>query len=125
MYRLARFVSLIPSIPDNLALPGTEDIWIPCDSFLEMLIGDEEEHAILLCNYFLYLGKRAGVILGFGIPEGLTAYVIVWEYTGQEPSIWNPISGEKYNIRDSYIPLNAIGTIFTSENVSRLKSFYS
>ncbi|XP_015783805.2 coiled-coil and C2 domain-containing protein 2A-like [Tetranychus urticae] len=117
MHRLARFVSLIPSIPDNFAVPGTEDIWIPCDQFLDMLIGDEEEHAILLCNFFLYLGKRAGVILGFGIPEGLTAYVIVWEYTGQEPSVWNPISGEKYNIRDSYIPLNAVGTIFTSENV--------
>ena len=36
-----------------------------------MLAGDEEEHAVLLCNYFLHIGKRAFVVLGRGIPEGL------------------------------------------------------
>jgi len=36
-----------------------------------MLAGDEEEHAVLLCNYFLHIGKRAYVVLGRGIPEGL------------------------------------------------------
>ena len=35
-----------------------------------MLAGDEEEHAVLLCNYFLHIGKRAYVVLGRGIPEG-------------------------------------------------------
>ena len=38
--------------------------------FLHMLAGDEEEHAILLCNYFLYCGWKAWVILGHAIPEG-------------------------------------------------------
>lgn len=38
--------------------------------FLRMLAGDEEEHAILLCNYFLWFGKNAYVVLGDGIPEG-------------------------------------------------------
>lgn len=32
--------------------------------FLQMLQGDEEEHAVLLLNYFLHLGKRAWLILG-------------------------------------------------------------
>ena len=32
--------------------------------FLDMQAGDEEEHAILLCNYLLYLGKRAYLVLG-------------------------------------------------------------
>lgn len=36
-----------------------------------MLAGDEEEHAVLLCNYFLYMGKKAWVALGMGIPEGV------------------------------------------------------
>lgn len=36
-----------------------------------MLAGDEEEHAVLLCNYFLHIGKAAYVALGRGIPEGL------------------------------------------------------
>ena len=35
-----------------------------------MLGGDEEEHAVLLCNYFLFLGKKAWVVLGTAIPEG-------------------------------------------------------
>jgi coiled-coil and C2 domain-containing protein 2A len=35
-----------------------------------MLAGDEEEHAVLLCNYFLWLGKKAWLVIGTGIPEG-------------------------------------------------------
>ena len=35
-----------------------------------MQAGDEEEHAVLLCNYFLFMGKKAWVVLGSGIPEG-------------------------------------------------------
>ena len=40
-----------------------------------MLAGDEEEHAVLLCNYFLHIGKAAYVVLGRGIPEGLCYWV--------------------------------------------------
>lgn len=67
MQRLARFVSLIPSVPDNISLPGMSDIWSTCAQFLEMLMGDEEEHAVLLCNFFLYVGRRAAVVLGSGL----------------------------------------------------------
>ena len=44
-----------------------------------MLGGDVEEHALLLCNYFLYYGINAYVILGHAIPEGMSilVYVIV------------------------------------------------
>ena len=38
--------------------------------FLKMLAGDEEEHAILLCNYFKFIRMPAWVVLGEGIPEG-------------------------------------------------------
>lgn len=38
--------------------------------FLQMLAGDEEEHALLLCNYFLHCGLEAWVLLGHAIPEG-------------------------------------------------------
>ena len=37
-----------------------------------MLAGDEEEHAILLCNYFLHCGLEAWVLMGHAIPEGLS-----------------------------------------------------
>jgi len=117
MQRLARFVSLIPSIPDSISMPGMSDIWSTCGQFLDMLMGDEEEHAILLCNFFLYLRRRAAVVLGSGIPEGSTAYVIVWEYAGEEASLWNPTTGERFSVRDSFLPLNSIGCIITPENV--------
>ena len=32
--------------------------------FLQMLAGDEEEHAVLLVNYFLSLGKKAWLVCG-------------------------------------------------------------
>lgn len=36
-----------------------------------MLGGDEEEHATLLCNYFLFCGFKAWVLLGHAVPEGM------------------------------------------------------
>ncbi|KAH8030112.1 hypothetical protein HPB51_006544 [Rhipicephalus microplus] len=72
----ARFVSLIPTLSDSVLFPGLCDIWSTCDQFLHVLTGDEEEHALLLCNYFLHLGAEAYLLLGSGIPEGQTAYVL-------------------------------------------------
>lgn len=43
-----------------------------------MLQGDEEEHAVLLLNFFLHLGKKAFLLLGTAIPEGNSAYVLVF-----------------------------------------------
>ena len=42
-----------------------------------MLGGDEEEHATLLCNYFLFCGFKAWVLLGHAVPEGRVKYCIV------------------------------------------------
>lgn len=44
--------------------------------FLTLLAGDEEEHAVLLCNYFLYLGKKAWLIIGTAIPEVGVVYLL-------------------------------------------------
>lgn len=33
------------------------------------MAGDEEEHAVLLCNYFLALGKKAWLLIGNAVPE--------------------------------------------------------
>ncbi len=35
-----------------------------------MLGGDEEEHAVLLCNFLLFCGFEAWVVLGHAVPEG-------------------------------------------------------
>ena len=43
---------------------------MPLQEFLQMLSGDEEEHAVLLCNYFLHMKQQAWVLVGSAIPEG-------------------------------------------------------
>lgn len=49
-----------------------------------MLGGDEEEHAILLCNFFLFCGFKAWVVLGHAVPEGMRKctirYIIIYIY---------------------------------------------
>ena len=50
--QLLRFVSLLPFL-DDAALGLHLDVWSTSRSFLELLAGDAEEHALLLCNFFL------------------------------------------------------------------------
>ncbi|XP_047231585.1 coiled-coil and C2 domain-containing protein 2A isoform X1 [Girardinichthys multiradiatus] len=112
---VARFVSLIPSLPDQVSFSGTCDLWSTCDQFLTLLAGDEEEHAVLLCNYFLFLGKKAWLIIGTAIPEGPTAYVLTHEQSGY--FIWNPCSGQFYDKDDTFCPLQTVGCLVNSDNV--------
>ncbi|KAL9987685.1 hypothetical protein ACROYT_G002032 [Oculina patagonica] len=114
MERIARYVSMIPFISDSAAFPDLCDIWATSEEFLRMLAGDEEEHAVLLCNYFLHIGKRAYVVLGRGIPEGSTAYVLTLDGS---PTLWNAHSGQKYDVQDANCPLKSIGCVFNHENI--------
>lgn len=131
MMKLAHFVSLIPIIPDyspsnipdvsSISSPTDLDIWTKCDEFLNYLLGSSDQHAILLCNYFLYLGRLTGLIIGSGIPEGSTIYVIVWEYNRHgrdDVTLWNPRTGHPYSPYDPLIPLTSVGCIITTDNVS-------
>lgn len=112
---VARYVSLVPSLPDSVSFAGVCDLWSTCDQFLALLAGDEEEHAVLLCNYFLSMGKRAWLIIGIAIPEGPTAYVLTYEQNRY--LIWNPSTGQHYGQYDSFCPLQTIGCLISSDNV--------
>uniref|UniRef100_A0A3Q3AMX4 Coiled-coil and C2 domain containing 2A n=1 Tax=Kryptolebias marmoratus TaxID=37003 RepID=A0A3Q3AMX4_KRYMA len=112
---VARYVSLIPSLPDQVSFSGTCDLWSTCDQFLTLLAGDEEEHAVLLCNYFLFLGKKAWLIIGTAIPEGRTAYVLTHEPSGY--FIWNPSSGQCFEWDDPFCPLQTVGCLVNPDNV--------
>lgn len=115
MCLVARFVSLIPSLPDRISFSGNCDLWTTCDQFLTFLAGDEEEHAVLLCNYFLFMGKTAWLIIGTAIPEGPTAYVLTYDLNRY--LIWNPSSGQFYSQYDSFCPLQAVGCLVSADNV--------
>nr|XP_020459011.1 coiled-coil and C2 domain-containing protein 2A [Monopterus albus] len=115
MALVARFVSLIPSLPDSISFSGACDLWSTCDQFLTLLAGDEEEHAVLLCNYFLSMGKKAWLIIGTAIPEGPTAYVLTFEQSRYV--IWNPSSGQYYGQYDTFCPLQTVGCLVNADNV--------
>ncbi|XP_042326505.1 coiled-coil and C2 domain-containing protein 2A isoform X2 [Sceloporus undulatus] len=112
---VARYVALIPFLPDAVSFAGICDLWSTSDQFLDLLAGDEEEHAVLLCNYFLALGKKAWLLIGNAIPEGPTAYVLTWEQN--QYVIWNPSCGRFYGQYDAFCPLKSVGCLISCDNV--------
>ncbi|XP_025034195.2 coiled-coil and C2 domain-containing protein 2A isoform X1 [Pelodiscus sinensis] len=112
---VARYVALIPFLPDSVSFAGICDLWSTSDQFLDLLAGDEEEHAVLLCNYFLAMGKKAWIIIGNAIPEGPTAYVLSWEQ--HQYVIWNPSNGRCYGQFDTFCPLQSVGCLISFDNI--------
>ncbi|KFP75461.1 Coiled-coil and C2 domain-containing protein 2A, partial [Acanthisitta chloris] len=112
---VARYVALIPFLPDTVSFAGICDLWSTSDQFLYLLAGDEEEHAVLLCNYFLGMGKKAWLITGNAIPEGPTAYVLTLEQS--QYVIWNPSTGRFYGQYDTFCPLQNVYCLISSDNI--------
>ncbi|XP_075608570.1 coiled-coil and C2 domain-containing protein 2A isoform X2 [Balearica regulorum gibbericeps] len=112
---VARYVALIPFLPDSVSFAGICDLWSTSDQFLYLLAGDEEEHAVLLCNYFLGMGKKAWLIIGNAIPEGPTAYVLTLEQSRYV--IWNPSTGCFYGQYDTFCPLQNVYCLISCDNI--------
>nr|XP_014121048.1 coiled-coil and C2 domain-containing protein 2A isoform X4 [Zonotrichia albicollis] len=112
---VARYVALIPFLPDIVSFAGICDLWSTSDQFLYLLAGDEEEHAVLLCNYFLGMGKKAWLIIGNAIPEGPTAYVLTLEQS--QYVIWNPSTGCFYGQYDTFCPLQNVYCLISCDNI--------
>nr|XP_020852514.1 protein CC2D2B isoform X4 [Phascolarctos cinereus] len=112
---IARFVSLIPCLPDTLNENDGFDIWMSPEHCINLTIGNKEEHAILLCNYFLYFGKKAWVLLGTSTLEGQVAYVLTQET--DEYLLWNPLTGQSHKQFDPFCPLQSADCLFDNENV--------
>jgi len=92
---------------------------------LRLLSGDSEDHAVLLCCFLMYLGKKAWLLLGVGIPHGPTAYVLTREEEQHSFNywLWDPASGHKYSIQDSFCPLQKVFCLINDENVSVCSAF--
>ncbi|XP_044791192.1 protein CC2D2B isoform X3 [Bubalus bubalis] len=91
------------------------DIWMTSERCISLAIGNKEEHAILLCNFFLYFGKKALVLLGTSVLEGHVAYVLTQET--DEYLLWNPLTGRCYKQFDPFCPLQGVDCLFDGENV--------
>ena len=116
MSEIARFVSLIPSLDDSV-LGASLDVWNTTESFLELCAGDTEEHALLLCNCFKAMGKSAFVVLGDGVPEGRTAYVLTKDLLKKETTLWNASTGKSYSTELLHCPLTSVGLVFDDTNI--------
>ncbi|XP_054584945.1 protein CC2D2B [Eptesicus fuscus] len=111
---IAHFVSLIPLMPELDENDGF-DIWMTSERCISLAIGNREEHAILLCNFFLYFGKKALVLLGTSILEGRVAYVLTHET--DEYLLWNPLTGQCHKQIDPFCPLQSVDCLFDDGNV--------
>lgn len=77
-------------------------------------MGDSEEHAMLLCNYFNYIDKQMGrqptnendknkknyqsyIVYGDAVPNGECWFVIRRDCINNFVELWNPMNGECYN----------------------------
>nr|XP_056706060.1 protein CC2D2B-like [Euleptes europaea] len=112
---ISRFVSLIPCISDTVDENNGVDVWITAEHCISLGVGNKEEHAVLLCNYFMYIGKKARVLLGTSVLEGNVAYVVTQE--NREYFLWNPLSGQCYKQFDAFCPLQSIDCLISWENV--------
>ncbi|XP_058292134.1 protein CC2D2B isoform X3 [Hylobates moloch] len=112
---IARFVSLIPFVPNTPDENDGSDIWMTSERCISLAIGNKEEHAILLCNFFLYFGKKALVLLGTSVLEGHVAYVVTQETN--EYLLWNPSTGQCYKQFDPFCPLKSVDCLFDDRNV--------
>ncbi|GMH56876.1 hypothetical protein TrST_g14083 [Triparma strigata] len=123
--KCAHFVSMIPFLEDWQAFLGDYDMWCTCQQFIDILAGDWEEHATLLANYFMYLsnkfpdkmGADIYLVLGSGIPEGETVYVMRRDHLTQEVVMWNASTGMAYSSEDEKCPLLDVGCLCTMDNI--------
>ncbi|CAM9934128.1 unnamed protein product, partial [Discosporangium mesarthrocarpum] len=139
--KCVHFVRLLPFLEDWQAFEGEGDMWCTSQQFLDILAGDDEEHAVLLHNYILciimkhegYTGlsrrpiERTGrrtevyIVIGRAMPEGNTIYVMVQELTKydepQSTVIWKPSTGDGFDARDRRCPLVNVYCVVSQDNV--------
>eukprot|EP00960_Hanusia_phi_P059627 764236-Hanusia_phi.AAC.4 len=134
MLQLLRFVSLIPFLEDfHLEDHGDDididslNVWCTSSEFIDIMAGDWEEHATLLCNFFLHIFKhnpkleaKAYLVFGNGIPEGETIYVMTKGSDANDSEkvyLWNASKGSVYHSKDSYCTLKEIHYVMDMHNI--------
>lgn len=89
VHRMARFVALLSPVKSGLLSIRhmAPSVWFNSKQLVNNMVGGPEEKAVLLCNYFLYLGKSAALALGNSIPDGQSIYVLVWIDQGESANL--------------------------------------
>nr|XP_015202041.1 PREDICTED: protein CC2D2B isoform X2 [Lepisosteus oculatus] len=109
------FVSLIPLLPFSTDVGEECEMWITSEQCIHLAVGNRVSLAILLCNYFLYLGKKAWLILGTSVLKGETAYVLTQEM--KKYILWNPSDGKCFEQFDMFCPLKTVDCLINGQNI--------
>lgn len=80
--------------------------------------GDEEEHSVLLVNFFLGIGKEAWLLVGSSITDGMCSYALTVE--GTDYTIW--YQGQPYKVNEPHNPVKCVSAIVNDKNVRILNS---
>ncbi|XP_063925902.1 coiled-coil and C2 domain-containing protein 2A isoform X2 [Zophobas morio] len=113
----ARFVSLIPFTDCN---EFYKNIWLPTEKFLHFMIGSIIDHAVALTCYLLALKMEVWLLLGFGVPYGSTAFVLVKEYDNNQIPVYylfDVVQGAKINLTDAFCPLQKVYCVVNEQNI--------
>lgn len=114
--QLIRYVAAIPNISDSTIFETEQSVWMSSQKFLNENQGDQEEHALLLCNYLLTLGFEAYVVLGHDIVQGNAAFVYFKK--GHEGTyLVDPIRGIKWKIQDSACSMFRVSIAFNHQKI--------
>lgn len=82
---------------------------------LAILSTSAKDHGTLLASYYLSLGFRAFLVMGYALPFGDTTFVLTKE--NSEFFLIDPNTGRKYAATDTYCPLTRVYCIVSSDNV--------
>ncbi|RXN02053.1 Coiled-coil and C2 domain-containing protein 2A [Acipenser ruthenus] len=115
---VARFVSLIPLLPYTVDVGDDWEMWFTSEQCIDFAVGTKAGLAVLLCNYFLYMGKKTWLLLGTSVLEGETAYVVTQE--NRDYVLWNPRTGECYEQFDIFCPLQTADCLISEHNPSEI-----
>jgi hypothetical protein len=124
--KVSRFTASIPRRVD-----AHQIAWASCDQILTLNLASDQERAILLCCFFLYLGRQSAVALGEDCTSGSAcAFVLVWNQNrfksqwsvmgkdNQTVQLWHANTGVCYTLNHSrQLPAVSVHTVFTSDNV--------
>ncbi|KAJ8935130.1 hypothetical protein NQ318_015785 [Aromia moschata] len=93
----------------------------PNMQLLRFMLGSIIDHAVALTCYLLALKMDVWLVLGYGIPNGYAAYVLVREYAKETETpnyyIYDVAYNEKYNVTDVFCPLHSIYCLVNGENI--------
>lgn len=137
-FLIRRYVSLIPVIQTVSNCIDLDGVWLtnavglhrvffckpkqlimymilPFQQIINLTCASPKDLGILLTCFYIELGYKAWTMLGYALPAGNCCYVLIKEQN--EFSIVDPLTGKKYNSRDTYCPLVTVYSLASPSNI--------